>query len=58
MNSAQSYSYLGGLSMIYEKSTIKYWLIGVYLPVIALKAYWDTTPPKNALIEPKLPSQM
>ncbi len=29
-------------------SVKKYWLIGMYFPVMALNAYWAVKPPKNA----------
>jgi hypothetical protein len=38
-NSSQPSCSSGGDSTISENSARKYWLMGVYLPVMALKAY-------------------
>lgn len=57
-NACHPSSSSGRFSTTSEKSERKYWLIGVYLPVIDLKTSWEAIPPYRAQIGPKWPEHV
>jgi hypothetical protein len=57
-NYSQRAASLGGFSTISEKSARKYWWMGVYFPVMALKIYCEASPPKKAQIDPNVPEDV